>query len=45
MGPDWVVVTADEAVREKAEEFGLTVSNSEFSALVDETMTAKERAR
>lgn len=45
MGLDWVVVTADEAVREKAEEFGLTVSNSEFSALVDETMTAKERAR
>lgn len=36
LSPEWVVVTADEAVRDKAQEFGLAVlSNSEFSALVD----------
>ena len=39
ISPDWIVVTADEAVRVKAGEFGLTVlSNLEFCALVDETM-------
>ena len=34
--PEWVVVTADEAVRKKAREFELTVlSNSEFVAVID----------
>lgn len=42
LGPEWFVVTADEAVREKAREFGLTVlRNSEFSALVDEAMATE----
>lgn len=37
LSPEWVVVTADEAVRNKAEEFGLKVlSNSEFAALIDD---------
>ena len=36
LSPEWVVVTADEAVRDKAHEFGLTVlSNSEFAVLID----------
>ncbi|NHI16783.1 hypothetical protein [Microbacterium excoecariae] len=36
LSPEWVVVTADEAVWNKAQEFGLTVlSNSEFAALID----------
>lgn len=35
--PEWIVVTADEAVRNKAQEFGLKVlSNSEFAALIDD---------
>lgn len=34
--PEWIVVTADDAVRAKAEEFGLKVlSNSQFAALID----------
>lgn len=34
--PDWVIVTADQAVRAKAEEFGLGVlTNAEFAALID----------
>jgi len=34
--PEWVVVTADDAARRKAKEFGLTtVSNTEFAALID----------
>ncbi|MEW1979662.1 hypothetical protein AB0333_01860 [Citricoccus sp. NPDC079358] len=38
LSPEWVVVTADEAVRNMAQEFGLTVlSNSEFTALIDGT--------
>lgn len=38
LSPEWVIVTADEAVRNKAQEFGLTVlSNSEFVALIDAT--------
>lgn len=41
-GFEWVVVTGDGAVREKAQEFGLTVlTNAEFSALVDEATTRK----
>lgn len=36
LSPEWVVVTADEAVRNKAQEFGLMVlSNSEFAVLID----------
>ncbi|MCY1250063.1 hypothetical protein D9M72_636550 [compost metagenome] len=36
MAPEWFVVTGDEAVRDKAEEFGLKVlSNSKFAALID----------
>lgn len=35
---EWAVVTADNAVRAKAEEFGLRVlSNNEFAALVDDS--------
>ncbi|WP_058234002.1 hypothetical protein [Devriesea agamarum] len=35
-GPKWVVVTGDEAVRNKAQEFELEViSNPEFAALID----------
>lgn len=38
MSPEWIVVTADEAVRKKAEEFGLKVlSNREFAALIDDS--------
>lgn len=38
LSPEWVVVTADEAVRAKATEFGLKVlSNTELAALIDET--------
>ncbi|MCT1691457.1 hypothetical protein M3B11_10940 [Brevibacterium sp. p3-SID960] len=38
LSPEWVVVTADEAVRKKAREFGLKVlSNSEFAVLIDNT--------
>lgn len=34
--PEWAVVTADNAVRAKAEEFGLrALSNAEFAALID----------
>ena len=34
--PEWVVVTGDDAVRHKAEEFGLKVlSNAELAAIVD----------
>jgi hypothetical protein len=34
--PDWIVVTGDDAVREKAEEFGLRVlSNGEFAEIID----------
>ncbi|WP_257479143.1 PIN domain-containing protein [Acidipropionibacterium jensenii] len=34
--PEWLVVTADDAVRAKAEEFGLQVlGNSEFAARID----------
>ena len=34
--PEWVVVTGDDAVRDKAEEFGLRVlSNVEFAAIID----------
>lgn len=34
---EWIVVTADEAVQRKAEEFGLTVlSNTQFANLIDE---------
>lgn len=42
LSPDWLVVTADDAVRLRAQEFGLTVlSNSEFAKLIDEaTSTA-----
>jgi len=37
LSPEWVVVTADEAVRNKAQEFRLKVlSNSEFAALIDD---------
>lgn len=37
MSPEWVVVTADEAVRDKAQQFGLVVlSNDEFAHLIDE---------
>ena len=33
---EWVVVTGDEAVRDKAEEFGLkVVTNEEFAAIID----------
>lgn len=35
--PDWVVVTGDQAVREKSQEFGLEVlSSAEFSTIIDE---------
>ncbi|WP_104082770.1 hypothetical protein [Cryobacterium sp. Y11] len=34
--PEWIVVTGDAAVRDKAEEFGLKVfSSGEFAAIVD----------
>lgn len=34
--PEWVIVTADQAVRHKAEEFGLkALSNAEFATLID----------
>lgn len=36
--PEWVIVTGDDAVRVKAEEFGLNVlSNAEFAAVIDAT--------
>jgi hypothetical protein len=36
-GPEWAIVTGDEAVRKKSQEFELTVlSNSEFAAIIDE---------
>ena len=36
--PEWVVVSGDDAVRDKAEEFGLKVlSNAEFEAIIDTT--------
>ncbi|WP_127097467.1 hypothetical protein [Brachybacterium saurashtrense] len=38
LAPEWIIVTGDEAVRAKAEEFGLRVlSNSQFATLVDES--------
>lgn len=40
LSPEWIVVTADEAVRNKAQEFGLKVlSNSEFAALIDDSVS------
>ncbi|MBV0896097.1 hypothetical protein [Microbacterium sp. NC79] len=43
LSPDWLVVTADEAVRRKAQEFGLTVlSNSAFAKLIDEATATAE---
>ena len=40
LSPEWIVVTADEAVRNKAQEFGLKVlSNSEFAALIDDNVS------
>lgn len=39
--PDWIVITADGAVRAKAEEFELKVlTNSEFADLIDEADAA-----
>lgn len=39
--PEWIVVTDDGAVRNKAEEFGLRVlSNTEFAAIVDAAESA-----
>lgn len=36
LAPEWIVVTADEAVKDKAEEFELRVlSNSQFAELID----------
>ncbi|WP_420096345.1 hypothetical protein [Brevibacterium sediminis] len=38
LAPEWIIVTGDEAVRAKAEEFSLRVlSNSQFATLVDES--------
>lgn len=35
--PEWIVVTGDEAVREKSREFGLKVlSSAEFIIIIDE---------
>lgn len=46
MAPEWFVVTGDEAVRDKAEEFGLKVlSNSQFAALIDGAGTEQEGSR
>ncbi|WBL20242.1 hypothetical protein [Citricoccus sp. NR2] len=39
LAPEWIIVTSDEAVRAKAEEFGLKVlSNPQFADLVDESI-------
>lgn len=39
--PEWVVVTADDAVRRKAEEFGLrTLTNTQFAAIIDSAAPA-----
>lgn len=36
LSPEWIIVSGDEAVRAKAEEFGLKVlSNSQFADLID----------
>lgn len=44
LAPEWIVVTGDEAVRDKAEEFGLKVlSNSEFAVLIDGFIHEHER--
>jgi rRNA maturation endonuclease Nob1 len=46
IAPEWFVVTGDEAVRDKAEEFGLKVlSNSQFAALIDGAGADKEGSR
>lgn len=38
--PEWVVVTADEAVHKKAEQYGLmALTNAEFAALIDADQT------
>lgn len=38
--PEWVVVTADNAVRRKAEEFGLrSLTNAEFAAVIDASLS------
>ena len=42
--PEWVVVTADNAVRAKAQAFGLRVlTNTEFAALIDAESGAARR--
>ena len=46
IAPEWFVVSGDEAVRNKAEEFGLKVlSNSQFAALIDEAGAEQEGSR
>jgi rRNA maturation endonuclease Nob1 len=46
IAPEWFVVTGDEAVRDKAEEFGLKVlSNSQFAALIDVAGDEQEGSR
>lgn len=46
MAPEWFVVTGDEAVRDKAEAFGLKVlSNSQFAALIDGARAEHEVSR
>lgn len=38
ISPEWFIVTGDEAVREKAEQFGFKVlTNSQFARLIDES--------
>lgn len=37
--PEWLIVTGDQAVRDKAEEFGLrVVTNTEFASLIDDQL-------
>lgn len=37
--PEWLVVTGDRAVRDKAEEFGIRVlTNTEFASLIDDEL-------
>ena len=38
--PEWVVVTADDAVRRKAREFGLrSLTNAEFASVIDASLS------
>lgn len=46
LAPEWIVVTGDEAVRDKAEEFGVKVlNNTQFAALIDGPVHEGEASR